>query len=188
MQSLAERAVRIDVDTYHQVPLHTERRTELLDGRIVEMNPIGVAHRVVVTRLQQQLGELNRQGRLLIQQPLRLAQHDEPEPDVQILHGQAPLRPIEPRDVALVIEVSDSTLELDRKYKLPRYLAAALPVWIINVSDHAQPIVELYKDDAARPELEARTGRLTVVDDLTINLDELFAGLASLPQDELPLE
>jgi hypothetical protein len=84
--------------------------------------------------------------------------------------------------------VSDSTRELDRKYKLSRYLAAALPVWIIDVSDHAQPIVEIYKDDAVRPELEARTGRLTVVDDLMVDLDELFAGLASLPQDELPLE
>ena len=45
------------------------RRTELIDGEIIEMAAIGTAHLLVVTRLQQAFGRLNDERRLLVQQP-----------------------------------------------------------------------------------------------------------------------
>jgi Uma2 family endonuclease len=139
MVTLAERALRLDLANYHRLRFDTRRPTELIDRRVVEMKPIGTAHRVVVTRLQQQLDALNRAGRLLVGQPVQLGSSDEPQPDLAILHGPQPLRPLGPSDIALVIEVADSTLVRDRRDKLPRYLAGGLPVWIVNVHDHAAP-------------------------------------------------
>jgi Uma2 family endonuclease len=188
MVTLAERALRLDVNNYHRLRLDTARPTELIDGRIVEMNPIGTAHRVVVTRLQQQLDVLNRNGRLLVGQPLRIPDFDEPQPDLMVLHRPQPLRPIAGRDVALVIEVSDSTVRYDRTEKLPRYLAAGIErVWIVNIAIHQQPRLEQYVIGGRSAPLIAEHGPVGVFsgsEPTDIDLDVLFIGLAGLPYDE----
>lgn len=49
-----------------------------------------------------------------------------------------------PGDVALVIEVSDTTLSYDRNVKLPRYAAAGVPeVWIFDLEEGR---IEVYCD------------------------------------------
>ena len=95
------------------------RRTELIDGEIIELAPIGTAHLLVVARLQQALGRLNDERRLLVQQPLIVDQFDEPQPDLVIL--REPLGPRKPRvaDCLVVIEVADATYASDVGIKLP---------------------------------------------------------------------
>jgi Uma2 family endonuclease len=95
------------------------RRTELIDGEIIEMAAIGTAHLLVVARLQQALGRLNDERRLLVQQPLIVDQFDEPQPDLVIL--REPLGPRKPQvaDCLVVIEVADSTYASDVGIKLP---------------------------------------------------------------------
>jgi hypothetical protein len=44
-------------------------------------------------------------------------------------------------DAFALIEVSDTTYECDREYKIPLYVAAGVPAWIVNV---AQRWVEFY--------------------------------------------
>jgi len=78
---------------------------------------------------------------------VRLDDYSEPVPDIALAkrrddfykHGH-------PRadDVLLLIEVSDTTLEFDRKIKIPLYARAGIPeVWIINLNDER---VETFTD------------------------------------------
>jgi Uma2 family endonuclease len=66
--------------------------------------------------------------------------HDsEPEPDLALVRGDARaygFRHPAPQDIALVVEVSESSLSEDRRQKYRVYASAAIPVfWIVNVVD-----------------------------------------------------
>ena len=183
-------AVRWTVDEYVELArLLQGRRTELIDGHVIEMPSIGTAHFTVVQRLARTLNALNAVGRLVIQQPLRIPAFDEPEPDLQILRWPVELRKPAPVDELLVIEVADTTYAYDRRTKLPLYLRAGVrSVWIANISDHAQPRLELY-DSATEPTAVLDHGTLTPPEvDVVVDLDALFAGIAGLPVDEQPPE
>ena len=67
---------------------------------------------------------------IAVQDPVRLDEHSEPQPDVMLLRwrddfygGGHP----GPADVLLLIEVSDTTVEYDRNAKLPLYAQAGIP-------------------------------------------------------------
>jgi Uma2 family endonuclease len=71
----------------------------------------------------------------------------EPEPDIAVIRGRTRDyfgRHPGPGDMALVIEVADSSLARDRTVKAEIYAAAAVPVyWIINLVDNQ---IEVYTD------------------------------------------
>ena len=124
---------------------HERGRIELLGGYLFEMPPIGTAHMVVVTRLSMQLHEINAQGRLLVQQPIRVAEFDEPQPDVTVLG--APLGTTKPgaEDCELLIEVADTSVRFDREVKGAAYrIGGVARYWIVNVSNG---VVEEYTAD-----------------------------------------
>ena len=51
-----------------------------------------------------------------------------------------------PEDVLLVIEVSETTLEYDRKVKVPLYAGAGIPeAWVVNLPEER---IEVYSDPA----------------------------------------
>jgi Uma2 family endonuclease len=142
MQVLAQH--RFNVEEYHRMAetgvLRPDARVELLDGRIIDMSPIAPFHGGLVKRLSR-LFTLKAKGRwtVSIQDPLRLDDHSEPEPDVMLLKP-APddytSRHPQPDDVFLLIEVSDTTLDHDHTEKLPAYgRAGVVEVWIVNLQD-----------------------------------------------------
>jgi Uma2 family endonuclease len=158
------------------------RRTELIDGEIIEMAPIGTAHLVAVDRLERYLAPLKAEGRLQSGQPVRIRDYDEPQPDLTILHAPLGLRKPTAADCLLVIEVADSTYATDRTVKLPRYLAAGVPeVWIVNISDHSQPSLEVWTPGASQPRIARRVASVANIE---IPLDALFDRLAEIPPDE----
>jgi len=109
-------------------------RMELIGGQLFEMAPIGTAHMLVVTRLSMQLHTLLPQGRLLIQQPVRVPEFAEPQPDVVVLRAPLGNAKATLADCELVVEVSDSTLDFDRWVKLSAYMSGgAARVWIVNL-------------------------------------------------------
>jgi Putative restriction endonuclease len=129
-------------------------------------------------------------GRVKVQQPLIVSAFDEPEPDVVILNEPLYLRKPTVADAELVIEVGDSTYRYDRDHKLPAYFAAGCRrVWLINISDHASPVLEVYTNPDRRAE-RLRDGHASIpggpagVQIAAVNLDELFAGVPELPADE----
>ncbi len=78
----------------------------------------------------------------------------------------------------LVIEVSDTTLEYDRRIKLSLYAAAGIPeALIFNLPDeqieyHAQPANGVYQ--LTRLFKHGETFTSTVVPDLKINVDAIL--------------
>src|SRR5262245_15212608 len=77
--------------------------------------------------------------------PLALGEHSEPEPDVAVVAG-APedYLAAHPATAALVVEVADSSLRLDRRFKAAAYARAGLPeYWIVNLPDR---VLEVHRD------------------------------------------
>ncbi|HYH85320.1 MAG TPA: Uma2 family endonuclease [Pyrinomonadaceae bacterium] len=123
-------------------------RVELIEGEIVETSPIGERHAACVDALSEMLREkLQRSVTIRAQNPVRLGEYSEPQPDVAILKRREDFyrnaHPT-PADVLLLIEVSDATLEYDRQIKVPLYARAGVPeVWIVNLADER---IETYAD------------------------------------------
>lgn len=118
--------------------LGEDDRVELVDGRLVEMAPIGTRHLACVVALTHLLVESSG-GRWFVsaQNPVSLGERDEPQPDLSLLtrrpRPDAPAPP-GPEDVLAVIEVSDTTLSYDRNVKLPLYANAGIPeAWVVDL-------------------------------------------------------
>ena len=125
-----------------------DERVELLDGDVIVMAAVLDWHAFVVDWLTENF-ILSLQGRaqVRIQNPTRLNDYSEPEPDVMLLRRRDDFyrtgHPA-PADVLLLVEVSDSSVSFDRNRKLPRYAAAGIPeVWIVNRPDRR---IESYAD------------------------------------------
>jgi Uncharacterized protein conserved in cyanobacteria len=122
-------------------------KVELINGEIITMNPINSPHGGMVNRLAQKLIiGLNNQATVTIQNPVRLNDLSEPEPDLAIAKYREDnyykSHPT-PEDILVIIEVSDSTLEKDRTIKIPLYATAKIPeYWIVNLVDKQ---IEIYR-------------------------------------------
>jgi len=143
---------RFTVDDYHRMAeagiLAADDRVELLDGRIVQMTPIGPAHAGCVAALTQLLGPaIGPDALLWVQNPVRLGTRSEPQPDLAVLRARTDsYRSAHPEaaDILLLIEVADRSAEFDREVKLPLYARAAVPeVWLVHLPSQQ---VETYRE------------------------------------------
>ena len=116
-----------------------DARVELLDGEIVEMSPIGPLHSGVLAILTrffiEQIGD---RAICRVQSPLHLDKRSEPEPDLLLVQPRddsyASAHPT-PRDVLLLIELAESSIEKDRGEKLRLYARAGISeYWIIDLN------------------------------------------------------
>jgi Uma2 family endonuclease len=162
--------------------LSEDDRVELLDGEVIEMSPIGSRHAACVDRLNRFLNSVRDLSFIVrVQNPIRLDDHSEPQPDVTLLRVRsdfyAEAHPT-PSDVLIVIEVADSSVELDRQVKLPLYAQAEVPeVWLANLPDdtvefYAQPLNGIYQ--VARVLRRGETLVSQIVPDLQISVDEIL--------------
>ena len=144
---------RLSVDQYHQMIaagiLAEDDRVQLLEGEIVLMTPIGPLHRCALVAAEEALSRLfPGEWKVITQQPITLAA-SEPEPDLSVVRRVAALAPDRhpgPADVALIIEVADSSLPLDRNRKQAIYAAAGIPeYWIVNLAERC---IEVYREPA----------------------------------------
>lgn len=142
------------VTEYHQMieagVLKEDDRVELLNGEIIEMCPIGPPHAAHVDRLVYILPpKLKGKAILRVQSPIILNDNSQPQPDLSLLKPRADFyangHPT-PADVLVVIEVSDSTVEKDRRAKIPAYaLAEIRETWMIDlVEDRIEVHSNLY--------------------------------------------
>ena len=143
---------RFTTEEYHQMGeagiLSEEKRVELINGEIVEMSPSKSPHAGVVKILGKILNKrLQEQYIISVQDPVKIEPYSEPEPGLAILLHREDFywksHPT-PKEVLLVIEVADSSLDKDRLVKLPLYAEAGIPeVWIVNLQDKQ---LEVYKE------------------------------------------
>ena len=122
-------------------------KVELINGEIITMSPINSPHAATVNGLTLLIFEkLGSKVTTIVQNPIRLSNNSEPEPDLVIAKYRKNFyydnHPT-PEDIYIVIEVSDSTLEKDRTIKAPLYATASIPeYWIVNLVDKQ---IEIYR-------------------------------------------
>lgn len=138
-----DRRRRFTVEEYERLSeagvLAVGERVELIEGEIIAMGAINVAHAAAVRRLIQLL--LPTFGSRIVldaQNPIRLPNDSLPQPDLIVLRPRRDLyagEHPEPENVLLVIEVSDTTLRYDRGIKGTLYAEAGIDeYWIVNLS------------------------------------------------------
>ena len=174
------------VDDYHRLGelgvFHEDDRVELLDGEIVEMTPIGFPHAGCVAALVRiLLTGVGTRAVVWPQQPIRLSERSLPEPDVTLLRPRQGMyrdAAAEPRDVLLLIEVSDTSLRRDRELKVPLYAGAGIAeYWIADVQGD---VIEVHTNPpGSRYESVRRLGRGELLSplafpDLRVAVDEVF--------------
>lgn len=151
---------KISLAEYHRMAevgiLTEDDRVELLNGEIIVMSPVGPSHTAHVKGINRVLSKLlEGLATIGVQDPVVLDDLSEPIPDISILHWreddyvQAHPRP---QDVFLLIEVADSSVNVDRGTKLTTYAQAGIPAyWIVNipakqVEVYRQPVENFYQD------------------------------------------
>jgi Uma2 family endonuclease len=145
------RTHRFTVEEYERLTeigfLTPKDRVELLEGWIVDKMPQDPPHACAIDLVQDALRLLlSPDWRLRDQKPIR-AGESRPEPDIAVVKGPtaryARHHP-DPTDIALVIEVADTTLDEDRGRKGRIYARARIQVyWIVNLEEGK---VEVYTD------------------------------------------
>lgn len=133
---------RLTVDDYYRMAeagvLSADDRTELIEGEIVDMPPIGPNHASVVGQLNKFLVQKMGDDALVrVQLPVRFAPRSEPQPGFALVTPRADhYRGAHPvaRDVLLLIEVSDSTLRYDLDTKARLYAAHGITeYWVVDL-------------------------------------------------------
>lgn len=162
--------------------LSEDDRVELIEGEIIEMNPIGSRHAACVGRLTEFLGRsVSGDAIVWVQNPVQVNDYSEALPDVTLLKRRddfyAQANP-QPSDVLLLIEVADSSVEYDRDIKIPLYASAGVPeVWLINlpketIESYTQPVGDAYREIRIVKRGESLAAKS--IPSLIINADVVF--------------
>jgi len=124
---------------------------ELVGGQLIVAEPQGTRHFAAIQAAEEALRTaFGPAWQVRGQGPLALDEESEPEPDVAVVAGsfrdyvgQHPSRPV------LVVEVSESSLALDREHKGSLYARAGLAdYWIVNLVDR---VLEVYREPGRDP-------------------------------------
>ena len=141
---------RLSVDEYERLVeagVLDDPRVELIDGYLVKKMGKNPPHIWAVDQLLDLLKPLTPGWWCRKEDPVRIPDFDEPEPDIAVVRGSRDDyrdRIPEPKDIALVVEVADSTLDRDQGKKWDAYAHGRIAVcWIINLVHRR---VEVYTD------------------------------------------
>jgi len=160
-----------------------EERLELINGEIINMSPVGLKHISTVNRLTNLFHrQLLNQAVISVQNPIQLDNYSEPQPDLVLAKFRDDFygtKPIQPEDIYLLIEVSDSTVKYDKEVKIPLYAQNKIQeVWLVNLNDNnlevfRQPENNIYHN------LQKLKSQTTITPlafpQLRINLPDIFA-------------
>ncbi len=139
--------------------LDIPERTELLGGVIYDVSPRNEPHRYAVRELHRILVRGLFVPEYVVQSQDAVAVPDwqgtdAPEVDVAVLRRKEFDPGPTSSDAAALIEVSDTTYAVDRRYRIPLYVKAGVPAWIVNIPPRQ---VEFY---GTLQDLELEHGRV----------------------------
>lgn len=128
-------------DEYHRMSeigiISSEERVELIEGEVIAMASKKPPHVVVSELCAEYLREiLNGKAHIRTQDPVRLNDLSEPEPDIAIV--VPPLRRYidkhpSPGEIFWIIEVADTTLQFDLRRKSVVYASANIQeYWVVD--------------------------------------------------------
>ncbi len=183
---------RFSVEQYHQMIrldiLTEDDPVELLEGWIIYKMPKNPPHPAATKLTLIALEKIVPQGWYVdTQEPITL-EDSEPEPDVAIIQGNTLDyldRHPSSQNLALVVEIADSSLERDRTIKKRVYARAGIPVyWIVNLVEKQ---LEVYTEPINLPEEPTYKQRkdYSLSDEVTLAIAGLEVGRINV-QDLLP--
>jgi Uma2 family endonuclease len=133
---------------------------ELLEGWIIYKMPKNPPHRAATKLTRNALEEIVPSGWYVDAQEPITVEDSEPEPDVVIVRGNTRDyldRHPGSQDIALIVEIADSTLERDRTFKKRIYARAGIPVyWIINLPEQQLEVYTEPIELASEPTYQQR--------------------------------
>lgn len=174
---------RLSVSQYHHMIaagiLTDDDPVELLEGWLITRMPKNPSHRLVTQLTRETLAQLLPAGWYVdAQEPITM-EDSEPEPDLVIVRGERRRytdRHPGAADVAVVVEVSDTTLQRDRTLKQRLYARGSIPIyWIINLVERK---IEVYTQPSGPAEAPAYQHRqdYDMTDTLPLVVDEQTVG------------
>lgn len=180
------RRLRFSVDEYYKMIelgfLEDYEKAEIIEGELIQKMPIGDRHAAVVNSLARIfIKNVSENILVSIQNPIRLSDYNEPEPDFVLadlkkFDGKRHPRPVE---TLLIVEVSDTTLKYDRDTKLSLYAEAEISeVWIINLKSdivevHQKPSSGIYQ--LAQIYKRGEIVKSAILPNLEIEVDKILA-------------
>lgn len=113
-------------------------KTELIDGGVLFMNAQHRAHARIKSRLHLLIASAlllsGSEFEALVEASVAIPPHDVPEPDIILTNEAGGDGLVPARSVALVVEVSDSTLDTDLGAKVALYAGAGIAeYWVVDV-------------------------------------------------------
>jgi len=180
---------RFTVKEYYQMAetggvFDINSKTELIEGEVVDMVPIGCKHADWVNHLSRFFSKLVPDDVVIgNQNPIHLSDISEPQPDLALLAPrEKPYSEAHPNpdDVLLLIEVADSSLLYDCDYKAALYAQHGISeYWVIDIEGNElivfrDPSENGYRS-TYRPELDEIIA-LQFLDDIRVDLSKLFIG------------
>jgi Uma2 family endonuclease len=120
-------------------------KVELLGGQLCVSEPQNNPHATAISLGLEALQKALPPGwHVRVQLPLALDDESEPEPDLAVVSGGPRDYVDHPSRPALVVEVADASVALDRAHKGGLYARARLPeYWIVNLVDR---VLEVYRE------------------------------------------
>jgi Uma2 family endonuclease len=174
---------RLTVRDFHRIAeagvIAPDARVELIDGEMYEMAPIGTAHAAIVDRLTAALFRAAGNDWIVrVQNPVVLDDRTELYPDLAVVRRRdddyvctAPTAV----DSVLLIEVGDTTVNADRRIKLPRYLARGAPeVWLVAIPERR---VIVTTADGSSSSVDTGPLSCPALPALALSCEQLFRGL-----------
>ena len=131
-----------------------DQKVELVAGKIYAMTDLP-PHTFAVGRLHEALRAMLPRDRWTIREekPILIGRYWAPKPDISVLRGNNAnyaARHPRPRDVALLVEVSDTTYHRDRGRKWRRYAAAGIPIYMIVRLKGPDTLIEVWTGPTGR--------------------------------------
>lgn len=178
--------LRFSVDEYYKMIelgiLKDYEKAEIIEGELIQKMPIGDRHAAAVNLLNRFfIKNVSEETLVSVQNPLRIDEYSEPEPDFVLadltkFDGKRHPRPAE---TFLVVEVSDSTLKYDRDTKLALYAEVEIPeVWIVNLKNdiieiHTKPSNGIYQ--LAQIFKKGEIAESEILPDLKVEVDKILS-------------
>ena len=128
-------------------------KIELLGGQLCVSEPQNNPHATAISLGLEAIRHALAPGwHVRVQLPIALDDESEPEPDLAVVSGGPRDYADHPSRPALVVEVADSSLALDREHKGSLYARARLPeYWIVNLVDRVLEVHRESGPDAGAP-------------------------------------
>ncbi len=141
-ERLEPKTLKWTVEEYYrmaEIGFFDRKRVELIEGEVIQMSAMGRPHVIALNKTADLLKLIFARGWFVqTQAPLRFGKRSEPEPDIAVIKGKMEdYLTDHPITAGLIIEVSDKTLNYDRKRKASLYAKAEIQdYWVLNLKKH----------------------------------------------------